>query len=293
MSLPTTTRAFRRTKDGKGIEQVQDKLPSSLQPNQVLLRIHAVSLNYRDVAMLKGLYPVQVIDQGVPCSDGAATVVAVGSSVSKFKKDDYVTPSFTLNHLRPEDKGEGRKALGGDVDGVLREYAIYQEDALTKVPGHLSYEEASTIACAGVTAWTALEMDRKAVAESALMEGTGGVSLFAMLICIAAGITPVITSSSDKKLEQVKAHGTSKTQVLGINYKTYPDWNDEAKRLTNGRGVDVVVNNVGITSMKKSIDALAPFKGTVSCVGFLGGMGDPSKRPDTVIPLMTKAGRIQ
>lgn len=184
-------------------------------------------------------------------------------------------------------------ALGGDVDGVLREYAVFDVEVLTKVPEHLSYEEASTITCAGVTAWTALDMERKLKADSALMQGTGGVSMFALIICLAAGIKPIITSSSDDKLNEVKKLGTQENPVFGVNYSTHPDWDVEAKKLTDGLGVDVVINNVGYSAMEKSINVLIRRQGTISLVGFLGGMPEQKNMPDCVIPIMKKSAKTQ
>ena len=177
MSIPTTSRTYRRTVDGKSIELLEEPLSHKLDPTEALLKIHAVSLNFRDIAMINGRYPVEVIKQGIPCSDAAATVVAVGSSVTTVKIGDYVTPGFNNNIIDGTEKHVGAKALGGDVDGVLREYAVFDQKVLTKVPEHLSYEEASTIACAGVTAWSALDMGRSLEAESALMQGTGESSI--------------------------------------------------------------------------------------------------------------------
>lgn len=294
MTLPTKTKAFHRTKDGKAIEAVEDSLPDTLQPTEVLIRIHAVSLNYRDVAMLEGKYPVSVIDQGIPCSDCAATVVAVGNSVSLYKKGDYVSPSFRTKLNTGRERGASGDALGGDVDGVLREYATFDQKCLTKIPRGLSYEEGSTIACAGVTAWTALERSNKIrPIDYVLLEGTGGVSSFALLICLAAGITPIITSSSDRKLEQMKALCTSEQIILGINYRTTPDIAAEVKKLTNGAGVDVVVNNVGETSVMSNIDALCDNDGTISVVGFLGGFLNDTEKPNAILPLMGKQAKLQ
>lgn len=286
-------RVYRRTVDGSSIILTEEPLRRDLRPTEALIKIHAVSLNFRDVAMLDGRYPVKVIPQGVPCSDAAATVIEVGSSVTLVKPGDYVTPSFMTNFVTGTEKHRNLSALGGDVDGVLREYAVFDQKILTKVPKHLSFEEAATIACAGVTAWTALDMNKATKVESALMQGTGGVSLFALLICLAAGISPIITSSSDAKLELVKALGTNDRPVLCINYRTTPDWDEEAIKLTNGLGVDVVVNNVGITSMERSFNALCATGGTVSLVGILGGQPDEGKMPDCVMPLMMKNAKAQ
>ena len=293
MSLPTVNRTYRRTADGNSIELLEEPLSQDLDPNEALIKIHAVSLNFRDIAMISGRYPVKVIKQGVPCSDAAATVVAVGSAVTKVKVGDYVTPSFQTNYIRGTEKHSSFSALGGDVNGVLCEYAVFNEEILTKVPEHLSYEEAATIACAGVTAWTALDMGRKLKADSALMQGAGGVSMFALILSIAAGIKPIITSSSDAKLEDIKKLGSERNPVIGINYSTHPDWDVETRKLTDGLGVDIVVNNVGATAMEKSINALVNRGGTISLVGFLGGMPDQSDMPDCVIPVMKKTAKLQ
>jgi len=293
MSLPATNRTYRRTADGKSIELLEEPLSQDIAPNEALIKIHAVSLNFRDIAMISGRYPVEVIEQGIPCSDAAATVVAVGSEVTKVKIGDYVTPSFQTNFITGREKHASLSGLGGDVDGVLREYAVFNANILTQVPEHLSYEEAATIACAGVTAWTSLDMGRTLEAESALMQGAGGVSMFALILCIAAGIKPIITSSSDAKLNEIKKLGSQENPVIGINYSTHPDWDLEARKLTDGLGVDVVVNNVGATSMEKSINALVTRGGTISLVGFLGGMPDQSEMPDCVIPVMKKTAKLQ
>lgn len=239
-----------------------------------------------------GRYPPKVIDRGVPCSDASATIVAVGSSVEGFAAGDLVTPSFAQGFFTESDKRSKVSALGGDADGVLREYAIFDYKTLTKVPAYLSHNEVSTIACAGVTAWTALDMENPTKSSKfALMQGTGGVSIFATALCVAAGIVPIVTSSSDEKLQQIKALGSETVPVLGINYRTHEDWVAEANRLTNGAGVDIVVNNVGITAMHQSIEALCKRSGTVSVVGFLGGI--PEKVTDWLMPAMFKTATIK
>lgn len=139
MSIPQSYKAFRRTADGSSVEMTEEKLPSSLQPHQVLIRIHAVSLNYRDVAMMNGKYPVPVIDRGVPASDCAAEVVTVGSEVKGFRPGDRVAPIFDLKNITgTEDEVE---VLGGDVDGVLRQYAVFDQRVLVHLPKHLPWEE--------------------------------------------------------------------------------------------------------------------------------------------------------
>lgn len=200
-------------------------------------------------------------------------------------------PGFVTNLIDGTERHSRMTALGGDVDGVLREYVVFDQKLLTKIPDHLSHEEASTIPCAGVTAWSALDMGRSLKAESALLQGTGGVSMFAAILCLAAGIKAIITSSSDQKLEDVKKLGTQENAIAGINYRLTPDWDEEAKKLTDGLGVDVVINNVGPASMEKSLSALVVRGGTVSLVGFLGGMSDRSETPDCVLPVMMKGAK--
>lgn len=141
MSIPQSYKAFRRSAEGSRLEMVEEKLPSSLGPSEVLIRIHAVSLNYRDTAMIYGGYPGMAIDRGIPASDCAAEVVTVGSDVSEFKAGDRVAPIFDLNNLLGTE--ETTAALGGDVDGVLREFAIFDQKVLTHLPKHLSWEEVS------------------------------------------------------------------------------------------------------------------------------------------------------
>lgn len=288
MSLPTSARVYRRTEDSKSIELSIEDLPKELASTQVLIQIHAVSLNFRDVAMLNDRYPAPADHRGIPCSDAGATVVAVGSSVKDFAAGDHVSPTF-----RYAAEDSVIKALGGDAEGVLRDYAVFESNALVKNPEYLTHEEASLIPCAGVTAWTSLAQDDWKKADkikTALMEGTGGVSLFALLICLAKGITPIITSSSDDKLSGLQKLAPPGKEVLTINYRKTPDWAEEALKLTDGRGVDAIINNVGASSMDQNFKALKRF-GTISLVGFLGGT--PDKMPDVTMQILTKSAHVQ
>ncbi|KAL9947565.1 hypothetical protein ACHAP6_007709 [Verticillium nonalfalfae] len=246
MTIPTEAKVFRRTHGDlpRTVTQVTEPVPTpgDLGAHDVLVKIHAVSLNFRDVAMLNGRYPVEVEDEGIPCSDCAAEVVAIGSSVGDFAIGDKVAPIFDINNFTGLEEDENC-ALGGSTAGVLREYAVYEDRVLVHLPKHLSWEEAATLTCAGVTAWSSLnglETSRKD--PVALMQGTGGVSLFALLLCIANGWKAIVTSSSDEKLEAIKKMGSD---VHGINYKTTSSQKEEILRITNGKGVDVVVNNTG------------------------------------------------
>ncbi|KFZ02042.1 hypothetical protein V500_00492 [Pseudogymnoascus sp. VKM F-4518 (FW-2643)] len=287
MATPESYKAFQRSTGNSPttLEVVTKEVPS-LKPNDVLIRIHAVSLNYRDVAMMNGKYPTPVIDGGVPASDCAAEVVALGSEVHDLAIGDRVAPIFNLKSI--DGTEEESSNLGGDVDGVLRQFAVFDRNVLFHLPKHLSWEEAACITCAGTTAWNALGMPRSK--GTALVQGTGGVSMFGLMICLGAGIRPIITSSSDRKLDLAKAAG-GPDSVDTINYLTHPKWEEEVHRLTNGRGVDVVINNVGPTAMAQSLTSLAR-RGTVSLVGFLGGF-DGSQFPDTVMPILMKNATIR
>ncbi|KAK4034451.1 hypothetical protein C8A01DRAFT_49161 [Parachaetomium inaequale] len=290
MPIPETYKAFRRTTGElpRTVSPSTEQLPRELGPHDVLLKIHAVSLNFRDVAMLNGRYPVEVIERGVPASDAAAEVAAVGSAVKDFALGDHVSVIFDLGNVT-DCSDEPARALGGDVDGVLREYAIFEDKYIVPLPKHLSWEEAATITCAGVTAWTALDNLKAAQPRSALFQGTGGVSLFALLICLAAGIRPIITSSSDKKLEDVRKLGAD---VRTINYRAVSDQASEVKRLTDGKGVDFVVNNTGPGSIPEDISFLRQRGGLVSLVGFLAGTnGD--WQPSAIMGLMGKGAKLK
>ncbi|KAG9498436.1 hypothetical protein J7337_009241 [Fusarium musae] len=307
MPRPETYRAFRRTTGDlpRTIELSTESIPRELGRNDVLIKIHAVSLNFRDVAMLNGRYPMEAEERGIPCSDAAAEVVAIGSAVREFSTRDHVSVIFDLNNMTGyEDKSH--YSLGSDTAGVLREYAIYQDKHLVHLPKYLPWEEAATITCAGVTAWNSLDgLTTGSKARSALLQGlifingrsmiltseigTGGVSMFALLICVAAGIQPIITSSSDEKLQAIKKLGS---QVHGINYKTTRDQASEVSRLTDSQGVDFVVNNTGPASIPQDISFLRQRGGTVSLVGFLDGTGG-DWQPAAIMALMGKSARIK
>ncbi|KAM5354585.1 hypothetical protein ACJ41O_001232 [Fusarium nematophilum] len=202
------------------------------------------------------------MDEGVPSSDAAAEVVAIGSDVKDFKIGDHVSPSFFTNRFTEEDRNPPQ-GLGGNVPGVLRQYAVFEERTLVHLPRHLSWEEGSTIACAGVTAWNAVNQ----LKGLALLEGTGGMSSFALHLLVAAGVKVIITSSSDDKIASIKKLSPL---IEGINHKTHADTTAEVKRITNGRGGDLIVNTIGDASVPSNVDVLVE-KGYISLVGILGG----------------------
>ncbi|KAL7794282.1 GroES-like protein [Trichoderma ceciliae] len=291
MAIPQTYKAYHRTTGDLPLTVVQssETTPKDLGANNVLVKIHSVSLNYRDVAMLHGAYPAPVLDNGIPASDCAAEVVAVGSAVRQFKAGDAVSPNFFVNYLTGSET-EPAEGLGGNIEGVLGEYAAFPENTLVRLPDYLSWDEASTIACAGVTAWTSTDGLKNLSPESSyvLLEGTGGVSMFALLLLIDAGIKTIITSSSDAKIAQIEKLSPL---VTGVNYKAHPIVSAEVWRITNGRGVDIVVNNIGPGSIPSNIESIR-HGGSIAIVGFLGGV-TADWNPSELIKLMFKRGVLR
>jgi NADPH:quinone reductase-like Zn-dependent oxidoreductase len=245
------------------VPQVGDK--------DVLVKIHAASLNYRDLIIPKGKYPFPFKNDVVPGSDGAGTVEAVGSRVTRFKPGDKVVTLFNQGHLagniQAADLGTG---VGGAIDGTLREYGTFDEQGLVHMPSNLDMLEASTLSCAALTAWNALYgLETRAIkpGDTVLTQGTGGVSMFAVQFAKAAGARVIATTSSDKKAEVLKKHGADHV----INYKENSDWGEQAKKLTpNQQGVDHVVEVGGPTTMAQSLKAIK-IEGVISIIGFIGG----------------------
>ncbi len=241
------------------------------QASEVLVKFHAASLNYRDLMMVKGAYNPKLKTPLVPLSDGAGEVVAVGNQVTKWKIGDRVCPIFMQGWSDGEiDYEKARTALGGDLDGCLREFGAFDETGLVRFPDHLSYEEAATLPCAGVTAYNALFCSGSLKpSESVLLQGTGGVSIFALQFASVLGARTIITSSSDEKLQRAKELGADDL----INYRTTEDWDKAVLDLTERRGVDHVVEVGGAGTMQKSVNAVK-MGGDVSVIGVLAGKGD-------------------
>lgn len=260
-----------RIRPGTGIDALERFQPEQapLAARQVRMRTHAVSLNYRDLTTARGdHHPSEKFV--IPCSDSAGEVIGVGAEVTRFKAGDRVASIFYPRWLDGEPAPEKIAAsLAGSVDGVLAEESTFHEDALVRIPAHLDYVEASTLPCAGVTAWHALFVaGRLQPGKLVLVLGTGGVSLWALQLAKAAGYRVIITSSDDRKLERAHALGADAV----INYQTMPEWDAEAVRLSGGRGADLVVEVGGKGTLKRSI-AAARMGGTVSIVGGLTGYG--------------------
>lgn len=253
---------------GGGIDSlavVEGDVPSP-GPGQVLVRMRAASLNYRDLMIVDGMYPGGGADDIVPLSDGAGEVAANGAGCSRFAVGDRVAGIFMQSWI-----GGGivdadlASALGGAINGVLTEYKLFDESGLVAIPDELSFDEAATLPCAGVTAWNALYGSKPLVpGETILTLGTGGVSVFALQFAHAAGAQVVATSSSDAKLERSLALGATHL----INYRTVEDWAPEVRRFTDGRGVDMVVEVGGPGTLARSIAATAR-GGIVQMIGVL------------------------
>lgn len=259
-------RAYQLPKSG-GIEALaMTELPRP-QPDrrQVLVRVAACSLNYRDLAIVLGQYNAPMKPNVILLSDGAGEVVAVGADVTRAKVGDRVAGCFYQSWMGGPIRGERlAQALGGSYDGMLTECAVLEEEGVVQLPDHLSYEEGATLACAGVTAWQAV-VDHGQVkpGDTVLVQGTGGVSMFALQFAKLAGARVIATSSSDDKLKRVRELGAAHT----INYKTTPEW-DKAAVAYAGGGIDQVVEVGGADTFARSLGAIRT-GGKISMIGVL------------------------
>ncbi|MDQ1914442.1 NAD(P)-dependent alcohol dehydrogenase [Paenibacillus sp. GD4] len=239
-------------------------------PHEVLIRMRAASLNYRDLVILSGLMPIEIKFPFIPLSDGAGEIVAVGQGVTRFQVGHRVACNLQQRFIAGSPRAEVlRDSLGGPLNGVAAEYVVLHEDGVVPIPDHLTWEEASTLPIAALTAWSMLiEYGGLQAGDTVLMQGTGGVSIFGLQFSLMAGARAIITSSSNDKLERAKALGAWRT----INYSEVPDWDKAALELTGG--VDHVLDVGGAATMVKSINALR-IGGTLSMVGFLSGLTIP------------------
>ena len=237
---------------------------------QVLIKLRVVSLNYRDLMVVKGLYNPNIPLPLIPFSDGVGEVVAVGKGVTRVKVGDRIAGIFFQKWLSGKlTEEKTRSALGGAIDGLLTEYAVLHEDGVVSVPEHLTDIEAATLPCAAVTAWNALSGNIKA-GDTVLIQGTGGVSIFALQFAQVLGAKVIATSSSEEKLERLQSLGVTET----INYKQTPDWGKKAYEITGG--VDHVVEVGGAGTLNESLKAVS-YGGKISLIGVLtGGKGEIS-----------------
>ena len=234
-------------------------------PGQVVVDITAASLNYRDLATISapsGRTPF------VPCSDGAGVVSAIGDGVTRVKVGDHVASLFFQGWFAGEPTPQGLGgALGGTLDGVLQQKVVLSEQGVTPVPAGWSDEEAATLPCAALTAWRGLVIQGQVKSgDVVVVQGTGGVSIFALQFAKAAGATVIITSSSDEKLQRAKALGADHL----VNYRSTPEWAKEVRRITGGRGADHVIEVGGAGTFEQSLRAIR-LGGKIAVIGILGG----------------------
>lgn len=274
-------------RDGFGIHRLQlvERTKPSPAGGEVLVKMEAVSLNYVDLLVIKGLLPLNVSLPYVPICDGAGVVEQVGEGVTAFKVGDTVVTTFIPNWVsgKPTPKTVDfttRQGLG-NVPGQLMECKVFQENQLIYSPANLTSTEASTLPIAGLTAWNALRYGNLQAGDIVLLHGTGGVSIFALQFAKAQGARTIITSSRDQKLARAQKLGAD----LTINYKTTPDWQAIVHEFTNGEGVDLVVETVGGENLQKSIDALR-MGGHISIMGLMDNF---ETRIDTLSLLVKQA----
>ena len=275
-----------QTFDGPdGLKQTERDTPTP-QRGQVLIRVHAVSLNYRDLMLTQGHYnPNQTLPL-IPLSDGAGEVVAVGEGVTRVSTGDRVAGIFTQDWIDGVYKPVywRTSTLGSPLEGMLAEYVTLSEHGVVPLPAHLSYEEGATLPCAAVTAWNGLFVAGDlGPGQTVLVQGTGGVSLFALQLARMAGAQVIATSSSDAKLERLKELGAAHT----VNYKTTPEWGKAVRDLTGGVGVDHIIEVGGAGTLPQSFTA-ARDGGHLAIIGVLAaGAGDINP-----VPILRKALRL-
>ncbi|KAM0421414.1 hypothetical protein ACHAPT_010768 [Fusarium lateritium] len=249
------------------LEFQQNAPVPSAGDREVVVQIHAASLNFRDMMIAKGMYPFPVKEGTVPVGDGAGVVVSIGSRVDRFKVGDRVVGLFNQDHIAgPFEIAYAHSSLGGSLDGTLREYGVFSDQGLVRIPANLSLAEAAALPCAALTAWSALYPDQGRAlkpGDTVLTEGTGGVSTFALMFAKAAGAKVIATTSSGEKAARLRELGADHV----LNYKENPNWGELAKSLTPSKdGVDLVVEVGGPASARQALTALRP-SGVISMIG--------------------------
>ncbi|WP_017316725.1 zinc-dependent alcohol dehydrogenase family protein [Mastigocladopsis repens] len=258
-----------QSKEGLDALTLVERPEPQPKAGQVLLKMRAASLNYRDLLTIKGAYGSKQKLPFVPFSDGVGEVVAVGDGVTRVKVGDRVAGIFMQTWLEGDfSLDKSKSALGGAIDGILAEYVTLHEDGVVHLPENLSDEEAASLPCAAVTAWNALTTDGKLKAgDTVLVQGTGGVSVFALQFAKIMGAQVIATSSSDVKLDKLKQLGASEV----INYKTTPNWDEKVWELTNQVGVDRIIEVGGAGTFSKSLRAVR-YGGYIGLIGVLTGL---------------------
>jgi NADPH:quinone reductase-like Zn-dependent oxidoreductase len=274
-------------REPKGIEslvKIERDVPKP-GSGEVLIRVHAVSVNYRDLLIVQGRYPRPLKLPLIPMSDGAGEVVETGAGVTRVTRGDRVAGIFMQGWLNGDVAASvARTSLGGSLDGMFAEYVVLPQDGIVVIPSHLSYEEAAALPCAGVTAWNALTSWTLRPGITVLAQGTGGVSIFALQFAKLAGARIIVTSSSDGKLRRAADMGADGL----INYREMPNWDQKAVELTNGTGVDHIVEVGGAGTLGRSMNAVR-VGGRISVIGLLTG----SEGTVNPMPILGKQIQVQ
>src|SRR5271154_1639183 len=269
----------------ENLEAFEAAIPKA-NAGQVVIMVHAVSLNYRDLLMVKGLYNPRMALPRIPCSDGCGEIVEVGEGVVDLRPGDRVAGIFMQRWLDgPPSAAKQRAALGGDVDGMLVEYAVLDATGVVRFPEHLSYEEAATLPCAAVTAWNAVVTESNVrPGDTVVIQGTGGVSIFALQFAKLRGARVLGSSGSDEKLERARTLGLD----AGLNYKSQENWADWVIAETDGEGAELIVEVGGAGTFAESLKAVR-IGGTIAQIGVLAQSDEPLQ----VAPILRKQVRVQ
>lgn len=253
-------------KDNLALLTAPDPKPG---PKDLVIRVRAVSLNYRDKLIAERLYNPNLQFPKIQVADAVGEVVETGAGVTRFRAGDRVITQYATHWIDGDPRGdEYMYTLGNTIPGALAEYLVLSEEAFVKAPEYLSDDEAATLSCAGITAWYALvEKGQLRAGQTVLVQGTGGVSIFGIQIASALGARVIVTSSSDEKLARGKKLGAHD----GINYVKTPEWEKEALALTNGAGVNHILEVAGGSSVARSIAASAA-NGHIAVIGILDGL---------------------
>lgn len=264
---PTMRRAIARSAAGIDAVTIETCAIPEPKAGEALVRIKFATLNYRDYLFIEGLLPNHTKESYVPLSCSAGEVVAVGPGVTRVKVGDRVAPTFDQGWVSGGMEARTPNSLGAYIDGVARDYGVFSEVGLARLPNEISDMEAATLPCAALTAWNALFIARSTQpGDVVVVQGTGGVSIAALQFAKAAGATVILTSSSDSKLARAKVLGADHL----INYRSTPDWPAAVRALTQGQGAHVVVDVVGGSQLEQSALALRP-GGLIAAIGMLGG----------------------
>ena len=271
-----------------GIDNIEIVERPTPQPaaGQVLIKVHAVSLNYRDLLVVLGKYNPKLALPRIPCSDGAGEVIAVGDGVTRWRPGQRVAGIFMQNWIEGAPTAEKQRgALGGDIDGMIAEYVALDQSGLVEIPEHLTWEEAATLPCAGVTAWNAVvHAGHIKAGDTVVIQGTGGVSIFALQFARLLGARVLGTSSSDEKLQRAHKLGLDS----GLNYKKNPDWARWVLEQTGGVGADLVVEVGGAGTLAQSLKAVR-IGGVIAQIGILS----QSTEPLVISPILHKQVHLQ